>query len=142
MIDPDISTLCTSLSLLIRQSLPGRFAQETMLPPWRMGGMDTLIEYRSAAVLLLLFPQNGQILFPLIRRSEHLRNHQGQIALPGGAVEGGEDPVSGGAPGIGGRTGHRRKIRSGPGLLDTLRGGCQQIFGFPHCGCRFSGSPF
>jgi 8-oxo-dGTP pyrophosphatase MutT (NUDIX family) len=56
--------------------------------------LDSSIKYRSAAVLLLIFPKNGKIFFPLIRRSEHLRNHQGQIALPGGAVEEGEDPVS------------------------------------------------
>ena len=94
MIEPDISNLCTALSLRIRHGLPGPSAQETMLPPWRTGRLDPRVEYRSAAVLLLLFPHNGHILFPLIRRSERLRNHQGQIALPGGALEAGEDPVS------------------------------------------------
>jgi 8-oxo-dGTP pyrophosphatase MutT (NUDIX family) len=45
---------------------------------------------RLAAVLVLLYPHNGQWHLPLTLRPEHLPDHAGQISLPGGAVEPGE----------------------------------------------------
>jgi 8-oxo-dGTP pyrophosphatase MutT (NUDIX family) len=45
---------------------------------------------RSAAVLILLYPHQGQIVLPLTLRPPHLPQHAGQICLPGGLVEPGE----------------------------------------------------
>lgn len=47
-------------------------------------------EARAAAVLLLLYPHNGQWHLPLTLRPPHLTTHAGQVSLPGGAVEPGE----------------------------------------------------
>lgn len=48
---------------------------------------------RAGSVLILLYEADGRIKFPLIRRSEYLGAHSGQISLPGGKAEPGEDPV-------------------------------------------------
>jgi 8-oxo-dGTP pyrophosphatase MutT (NUDIX family) len=50
-------------------------------------------EARRAGVLLLLYPLNGVLTFPLTRRTETVATHKGQISLPGGAQEEGETPV-------------------------------------------------
>lgn len=44
----------------------------------------------NAAVLLLLFEQQGQLHLLLTRRALHLRHHPGQISFPGGKIEAGE----------------------------------------------------
>ncbi len=45
-------------------------------------------EYKKAAVLLLIFEQDGELYFPFIRRtSQSGDKHSGQIALPGGRIE-------------------------------------------------------
>ena len=45
---------------------------------------------RQAAVLILLYPHQGQWHLPLTLRPSQLENHAGQVSLPGGAVESGE----------------------------------------------------
>jgi 8-oxo-dGTP pyrophosphatase MutT (NUDIX family) len=46
---------------------------------------------RQAAVIVLLYrDRDHQWRFPLVLRPNHLKHHQGQIALPGGACEPGE----------------------------------------------------
>ena len=49
--------------------------------------------WREAAVLVLLHPTPAGLAFPLIERTNGLRHHAGQIALPGGALEPGETPL-------------------------------------------------
>jgi 8-oxo-dGTP pyrophosphatase MutT (NUDIX family) len=50
---------------------------------------------REAAVLLLLYPDGGDLRLPLTVRSDRLPNHRGEVSLPGGAIEPGEDgPIS------------------------------------------------
>ncbi len=46
-----------------------------------------LSEMKQAAVLVCFFKKNGEYHLPLIRRPMHEKNHPGQIALPGGAME-------------------------------------------------------
>jgi 8-oxo-dGTP pyrophosphatase MutT (NUDIX family) len=41
-------------------------------------------------VLILLYPRDGSLHFPLTLRTEDTRNHKGQVSLPGGAREAGE----------------------------------------------------
>ena len=44
-------------------------------------------EMKQAAVLVCFFEKKGEYYLPLIRRPMHEKNHPGQIALPGGAME-------------------------------------------------------
>jgi len=75
--------------------LPGPAAQARMLPPYRSAEFhapqgSTEFAYREAAVLVLLYPLEGRLFFPLTKRSDALRKHGGQMSLPGGAREKGE----------------------------------------------------
>jgi 8-oxo-dGTP pyrophosphatase MutT (NUDIX family) len=54
----------------------------------------TPITVRSA-VLLALFEEEGETRIILTRRAFSLRHHRGEIALPGGRLEGEETPVEG-----------------------------------------------
>jgi 8-oxo-dGTP pyrophosphatase MutT (NUDIX family) len=50
---------------------------------------------RQAAVLLLLYPDATDLRLPLTVRSDRLPNHRGEVSLPGGAIDPGEDgPIS------------------------------------------------
>lgn len=49
--------------------------------------------YRRAAVLIGLFEQEGEWRLLLTRRTSDLPHHRGQIAFPGGSVDGGEDCI-------------------------------------------------
>ena len=52
---------------------------------------EKLNKMKTAAVLIGLFKKENEWYFPLIKRPMHEKNHAGQIALPGGAMEKGED---------------------------------------------------
>jgi 8-oxo-dGTP pyrophosphatase MutT (NUDIX family) len=45
---------------------------------------------RAAAVTFILYRQSGRWMVPFVRRRRDLRDHPGQVALPGGSVEPGE----------------------------------------------------
>lgn len=45
---------------------------------------------RHAAVVFVLYQQAGRWMVPFVRRRADLRDHPGQVALPGGGVEPGE----------------------------------------------------
>ncbi len=45
---------------------------------------------RPAAVAFILYRQAGRWMVPFVRRRADLRDHPGQVALPGGGVQGGE----------------------------------------------------
>jgi len=92
IVDSFISRIRTEL----RNTLPGPEAQDAMLPPWRRGDPGNSATtakpsvFRDAAVLILLYEQDGRWCFPLIERSEAPGPHSRQIALPGGSLEKGE----------------------------------------------------
>jgi 8-oxo-dGTP pyrophosphatase MutT (NUDIX family) len=77
----------------IRQALgrplPGRVAQIRMSIRPRLGleVRPPGHQPRQGGVLILLYPENGRLHFPLTRRTETLEDHKGQISLPGGARE-------------------------------------------------------
>ena len=48
---------------------------------------EKLSVMKKAAVLIGLFQKDSEWYFPLIKRPMHEKNHPGQIALPGGAME-------------------------------------------------------
>jgi len=77
-----------------QRPLPGLAAQLRMSPPYRERMIVELIAHapvcKQAGVLILLYPSNGQLCFPLTRRQESVEHHKGQISLPGGSREGDE----------------------------------------------------
>ena len=59
-----------------------------MLPPGRtLQHPSEQGHYHESAVLILLFPSEGQLYICLIRRPTTMKNHAGQIAFPGGRKE-------------------------------------------------------
>ncbi len=48
---------------------------------------------RAGGVLIMLYEDNGELRFPLIKRAEYLGAHSGQISLPGGKAELGENII-------------------------------------------------
>ncbi len=48
---------------------------------------ENLKTLKDAAILIALFEKDGEICFPMIKRPENIKNHPGQIALPGGSKE-------------------------------------------------------
>ena len=88
----DIHTLKIKLAQHLVKELPGKPAQKIMLTKPR-----NPINYSSnsecpnpAAVLILLFPVIQDIRFFLTKRTSVVQYHKGQISLPGGAWEEGE----------------------------------------------------
>ncbi|MCK7514792.1 MAG: CoA pyrophosphatase [Desulfobacterales bacterium] len=63
-----------------------------MIPEYRRGPAPDPDPsgWREASVLILLYPADGQALFPLIQRTTGTGVHAGQVSLPGGAREKGE----------------------------------------------------
>lgn len=86
---PTIDDVCCALTRL----LPGLDAQLRMAPDYRAKILREWVppaNHKQAAVLILLYPRDGQLYFPLTRRTETVKDHKGQISLPGGAHEGKE----------------------------------------------------
>ncbi len=77
----------------LQHPLPGETAQARMAPDGRKPGDRRFLikpDHREGAVMVLLYPTNGNLNLVLIRRQEYNGVHSGQIALPGGAREPGE----------------------------------------------------
>jgi 8-oxo-dGTP pyrophosphatase MutT (NUDIX family) len=81
------------LSARLAGPLPGREAQQRAEPPLSCGRHfdPPPDDARRAAVMLLLYPAEGRWHLPLVLRPETLPLHAGQIGLPGGMIEPGED---------------------------------------------------
>lgn len=85
-----------ALSLRLASPLPGDQAHSVMRA--RALGRDFpafthKLPPRPGAVLILLYQDGDQIRFPMIRRAEYAGAHSGQVSLPGGKAETGEDAV-------------------------------------------------
>jgi 8-oxo-dGTP pyrophosphatase MutT (NUDIX family) len=48
---------------------------------------------KPGSVLIAFYEENGQVRFPLIKRPEYPGAHSGQVSLPGGKAEDGEDEI-------------------------------------------------
>lgn len=73
--------------------LPGLPAQMRMAPTFGTSTTQNRTpppQPKEAGVLILFYPREGRLFFPLTRRSDTVENHRGQISLPGGARESGE----------------------------------------------------
>ncbi len=88
-----ISRYITELRLALSCRLPGLSAQLQMAPAYRAEALQNRTPPRApreAGVLILLYAHDGQLYFPLTRRTETVETHKGQISLPGGAREANE----------------------------------------------------
>jgi 8-oxo-dGTP pyrophosphatase MutT (NUDIX family) len=91
--DPDWFTqYASALEDRLQDVLPGIDAQREMAPAGRFPpDYDPAPpDARYGAVLLLLFPREVRMVAPFIRRPSDDTPHGGQIALPGGGLEGHE----------------------------------------------------
>jgi 8-oxo-dGTP pyrophosphatase MutT (NUDIX family) len=78
----------------LTQPLPGPSAQIKFAPNPRIDGWepdDQPAGARMAAALILLYPGETGVSFPLTTRRHDLPHHPGQISLPGGRLDPGED---------------------------------------------------
>jgi len=77
------------LRAALQGPLPGRDAQFRMAHVGRRAYMEAPEDARKAAVLILLFPQEGAWHVALMERSSHNPNdrHGGQISFPGGSFD-------------------------------------------------------
>lgn len=90
---PELASLLTER---LKDALPGPSAHEIMRAKYS-GSLKPRFEHtkppRPGSVIILLYEQHGKIWFPLIKRPEYIGVHSGQVSLPGGKAEPGEDLV-------------------------------------------------
>lgn len=78
--------LISNLKQSFDQELPGMDSHLEMTPYRRL--TQTIPENRrEGAILMLLYPKNGELYFPLIQRQEYKGVHSNQVSFPGGKVE-------------------------------------------------------
>lgn len=84
------------LSDRLKGPLPGPLAHEP-LRATPVGLIKPRFEHHTppkpGSVLILLYEENDQVLFPLTKRPEYVGTHGGQISLPGGKAEPGESII-------------------------------------------------
>lgn len=92
----NFAELCSALKLRLERPLPGEKAHE-LFRAKPVGDIRPLIDHkhppRPGGVLILLYEDEGIVKFPLIKRPEYAGAHSGQVSLPGGKAEPGEDAV-------------------------------------------------
>lgn len=84
------------LRVRLAGDLPGEDAQFRMAPRARKRMHETasmLPHARQSAVLLYLFPDRSDWRIVLMKRTEYEGAHSGQVSIPGGQLEPGEDHV-------------------------------------------------
>lgn len=84
-----MNTLINSLKERLAGELPGDEAHQLMMakpigPRFRINHEGAP---KKGAVMIMLYPEEGKVLFPLTRRPEYPGVHSGQVSLPGGKVE-------------------------------------------------------
>ena len=92
-----LAPLLAPLADRLRQPLPGHDAHAEMAPFPARAAAETLStelnQGRPAATVVLLYPgDQGEARFVLTVRHGALRDHAGQVSLPGGSLDGDETP--------------------------------------------------
>lgn len=87
-----MKTIISQLRAALSGPLPGLAAQLKMAPKPRLGWDPLKFPdgARDGAALLLVYPHDETLHFTLTVRGTSLRNHTGQVSLPGGRVDEGE----------------------------------------------------
>jgi 8-oxo-dGTP pyrophosphatase MutT (NUDIX family) len=82
----------------LSQPLPGQAAHRQMAPYPRPldnpADDQPRPDTRRGGVLVLFYPQRGQVFLPLILRPTYLGVHSGQIGFPGGGYEAGDQDLT------------------------------------------------
>jgi 8-oxo-dGTP pyrophosphatase MutT (NUDIX family) len=88
----DINTLTEKLKIRCQNNLPGKTAQKAMLakPRKKINFPNSEEHAIPSAVLILLYQESDDIHFILTERTNEVQHHKGQISLPGGSWEEGE----------------------------------------------------
>jgi 8-oxo-dGTP pyrophosphatase MutT (NUDIX family) len=93
----NFSEFIERLEQRLAQPLPGATAHEVMRAT-PVGKVLPKFEHklppRPGSVLILLYPDQDKIVFPLIQRPEYAGAHSGQVSLPGGKAEPGENTIT------------------------------------------------
>ena len=75
----------------LKGALPGIDSHLKMAPPQRAetlkNGLDQKENAKKSAVMMLFFVENEELQLIVIRRSDYVGIHAGQIAFPGGRYE-------------------------------------------------------
>lgn len=96
MINPDDFSIFKSQLTEVLEDLPGQKAHEMMMPSIRRSmpmDLSKITNAKLSSVLLLLYPNDGKVMFPLTKRHDYNGTHGGQISLPGGKIEGNESRI-------------------------------------------------
>ncbi|HEY9489042.1 MAG TPA: CoA pyrophosphatase [Chryseosolibacter sp.] len=92
----DFGELCSKLKERLGHPLPGRQAHDVFLAK-PVGDVRPLVDRKlppkPGGVIILLYEDQGIVKFPLIKRPDYPGAHGGQISLPGGKAEKGEDAI-------------------------------------------------
>lgn len=87
----DFDSFLKYIPKIAKVALPGESAHLKMAPPERkdlIRNLDfSVIRPRRAAVMMLVYPQDGNAMLCLIQRNSYKGVHSSQIAFPGGKVE-------------------------------------------------------
>jgi 8-oxo-dGTP pyrophosphatase MutT (NUDIX family) len=79
------------------EPLPGGDAHE-LFRAHPVGDVKPLFDHKlppkPGGVIILLFEEDGKVKFPLTKRPEYTGAHSGQVSLPGGKSDPGEDVVA------------------------------------------------
>ena len=75
---PENNGFISQLQKRLQSPLPGLPAQLKMAPSIRAKNVVVPNDARTSAILLLLYPENGQFFIPFMRRAEDGRVHGGQ----------------------------------------------------------------
>lgn len=91
----NFEALCEKLKERLAMPLPGESAHD-IFRATPVGEVRPVFEHltppRPGGVIILLYEDAG-VKFPLIKRPEYVGPHGGQVSLPGGKAEPGEDAV-------------------------------------------------
>ena len=93
--EASLEVLRPQLAKCLADALPGPAAQRLFAPDLAYGrhAGPPALGARQAAVLVLVYPHAGDWFVPTIVRTQAMKEHAGQIALPGGSVDAGESPA-------------------------------------------------
>ena len=77
------------LKVRLKKKLPGIIEQNKMSPiPLKNGYLKSIKkDHKIGGVLIIFYKKNNEFHFPLIKRSNKLKNHSNQISFPGGRFE-------------------------------------------------------
>lgn len=94
---PSLHVLSELIRERLLQPLPGGDAHE-LFRAHPVGDVKPLFDHKlppkPGGVIILLYEEDGKILFPLTKRAEYTGAHSGQVSLPGGKSEPGEDVIA------------------------------------------------